>query len=478
MLPVDEFLVLDRNAVEWGVPVPALMENAGMAVADVVRDLQESGTNVLILCGPGNNGGDGLVAARHLENDFKVAVSFLDEGGGSRNAVCRQNLERVRHLLVDWDASLLEDGGLVVDALLGTGLRGELRQPYLGAVEVLNDFKGPVVSVDVPSGWGTRHAVRPDLTVTFHDVKEGMDENDCGSMVIVDIGIPPEAQNQTGPGEYLLYPSSAHDSHKGQNGRLLIVGGGPYTGAPSLAGMGACGIGVDLLHIATPESSFQSVASHSPLFIVHCLEGSRLGNPHVNDILSWMDQADCLLMGPGLGMGPETLQAVVRLMQECKLPLVVDADALHAIGPGHRLSLDRPMVLTPHGREFERLSGTSLPKDMHDRAEAVRQQASEFGCTILLKGETDIISDGQRIKFNTTGNSAMTSGGTGDVLAGVVAGLLSKGMTPFNAARLGAHLNGAAGDLSFRLKSYGMTALDLCQQVPYALKEGLGRALR
>lgn len=473
MLPVSEFPVLDRNASHHGVPVSELMENAGKAIAVAVRHRHPTGSYILILCGPGNNGGDGFVAARELQKDYVVNVAPLDDGHGPRNRLCQRNMEAVRHLLAPWHEDLLKDCGLVVDSMLGTGLNGTLRSPYKDVVIRLRSFRGDILAVDVPTGWGTSESYRPTMTVTFHDVKEGMTEKDCGSILVADIGIPKDSVDSTGPGEFLLYPLAARASHKGQNGKLLIVGGGPYTGAPALAGMGACKIGVDLLHIATPESSFLPVASHSPLFITHRLEGEMLSVPQLRRIRPLMDQMDCLLVGPGLGREPETLRAVDRLLRDCTLPMVVDADALRAFRADSVPYANSKMVLTPHKREFERMDGNKLPEELPRRKERVLTLAAKLGCTILLKGEVDIISDGKRVKLNHTGNAAMTSGGTGDVLAGVVAGLLSKGLTPFDAARLGALLNGSAGDLAFRKNSYGMTAVDVYEMLPQALKEGL-----
>ena len=473
MLPVTEFPIIDRNSSYHGVPVSELMENAGRAVAEAVRERHAKPSKVLVLCGPGNNGGDGFVVARELRVDHAVRVAFLDKGRGPRNRLCHRNMEMVQELMVDWHEGLLQDYDLVVDAMLGTGLQGQLRSPYLEAVVSLRSCLGDIVAVDVPSGWGTLDSYLPTLTVTFHDLKEGMTEKDCGSIIVADIGIPPEALDFTGPGEYLLYPMAARASHKGQNGKLLIVGGGPYTGAPALAGMGACKVGVDLLHIATPESSFLPVACHSPLFITHRLEGSMLSVPQLRRIRPLLDQIDCVLVGPGLGREPETLRAVDRLLRDCSIPMVVDADALRAFHVDKGPYNNRNMVLTPHKREFERIEGNKLPEDLTGRKGRVLSLASRLGCTILLKGEVDVISDGVRVKLNETGNAAMTSGGTGDVLAGVVAGLLSKGLSPFDAARLGAHLNGSAGDLAFQMKSYGMTAVDLYEMLPLALKEAL-----
>src|SRR6266849_6448720 len=392
MISPAEMRVLDRNAQYFGVSIMELMENAGKAVADAARsEFGTAGKNVLVLCGTGNNGGDGLVAARHLAKDARVTILLARSPDQFATPEAATNFERLRDVQIlaglDKSEEAIAAADLLIDALLGIGVEGPLREPYAALIRQMNASGKPILSVDVPSGFGTDQAVRPTVTVTLHDVKEGMTAENSGRIRVADIGIPAKIAGMIGPGEFTLYPVPKATSHKGQNGRVLVIAGGPYTGAPALVGYGALGVGADLIHVATPALAAQVVASYS--------------------------------------------------------------------------------------REFQTLTGKTLPDAPEERAEIVREAAKAFGATILLKGHFDIVTDGTRVKFNYTVNPGMTVGGTGDVLCGVVTGLMSKGMSPFDAARLGAFTNGHAGDLAFKVKSYGLTSVDVAENLGRVLAEFL-----
>src|SRR2546426_830915 len=392
MISPAEMRVLDRNAQYFGVSILELMENAGKAVADAARsEFAAAGKSVLVLCGTGNNGGDGLVAARHLAKDARVTVLLARSPDQFATPEAAKNFERLRDVQIlaglDKSEEAIAAAELLIDALLGIGVEGPLREPYAALIRQMNASGKPILSVDVPSGFGTDRPVRPTVTVTLHDVKEGMTAENSGRIRVADIGIPTKIATMIGPGEFTLYRVPRATSHKGQNGRVLVIAGGPYTGAPALVGYGALGVGADLIHVATPALAASVVASYSPMFIVH--------------------------------------------------PLV-----------GHRLLRE-------------------------DTRQTVDLAARAFGATILLKGHVDIVTDGTRMKFNYTGNPGMTVGGTGDVLCGVVTGLMSKGMSPFDAARPGAFTNGHAGDLAFKVKSYGLTSVDVAENLGRVLAEFL-----
>ena len=471
MLPLEEFKVLDTNAEQLGIPVSSLMEKAGQGLAEFIREDSGPEDRILFLCGAGNNGGDSFVAARLLKDDFFIKVALAKPLTDAHSALCREHLEKVRHLLANNEELDFQKFDLIVDGLLGTGLKAEVREPYRSLIRRLQTFSGKIISVDVPSGFQSNLSVTPNATVTFHDLKEGMSEETCGRIVLKDIGIPPRAALYVNHGEFHLYPKPKAASHKGENGKLLIIGGGPYTGAASLAGISACRVGVDLLHIATPARSFLPTSCYSPLFITHQLDGDALGVSNVKPIEALMNHVNCLLIGPGLGHKDGTLKAISKIIDGCAKPLVLDADALRVFDPKYSADLSSSaVVVTPHAREFERMAAQELPSDLDGRIESVKSFAFERNVTVLLKGDIDIISDGVCIKLNDTGNPSMTVGGTGDVLAGIVAGLLSKGMKPFDAARLGAYMSGCAGDRAFLKRSYGMTAEDVSESIPSVLK--------
>jgi NAD(P)H-hydrate epimerase len=478
MITATEMRVLDRNAQYFGVSILDLMEAAGKAVADAARDaFGASGRNVLVLCGTGNNGGDGLVAARHLAKEARVTVLLARSADQFTTDEARTNFERLRDVQIlaglDRSEDAIAKADLLIDALLGIGTEGALREPFASLIRQVNASGKPVLSVDVPSGFAADLAVRPAATVALHDVKEGMTPENSGRIIVADIGIPPKVARTIGPGEFVLYPIPRAGSHKGQNGRVLIVSGGPFTGAPALVAYGALGIGADLVHIATPALAASVVASYSPTFIVHPLVGHRLMREDLRQVLDLTAKADAVAIGPGLGDVEGTLEAIRDIVRQVTLPMVIDADAIHAVASEPKVLAGKRAVITPHSREFKVLTGKALPDSPDERAEPVREASRALGVTILLKGPVDIVSDGTRVTFNYTGNPGMTVGGTGDVLCGVVAGFIAKGMSSYDAARLGAFANGYAGDLAFKEKSYGLTATDVAEHLGHVLNEFL-----
>lgn len=471
MMSQDEVRVLDANAEALGVPNMTLMENAGRGVAEaILKNIEVKGKTVLILCGPGNNGGDGLVAARYLRKVCKVKIYLVKE---PKTDLSKKNLRKVRALVlgknqkVEKIRPLIKGSEVIVDSLLGVGLKGELRSPYTKLVNMVNKAKNWIVSVDVPTGFGMRRSVKPDITVTFHDKKEGMTKDDCGKIIVVDIGIPAEAEANTGPGEPLLIPRPDEDIHKGQRGNLLVVGGGPYYGAPALAALAAQRCGIDLVHLLVPENVVNKIASHSLDFLITPLEGSIIDELHMPSIIRHFRRYDAMVLGPGIGTNSD--EAVLELIKECPLPMVIDADALKALD-GHEKELKgKRIVMSPHSAEFRHLTTERPRADIGDRADQVKFWARRFHNTILLKGRIDLISDGKRIKRNLTGNEAMSTGGTGDVLSGIVGALLAKGLSPFDAARVGAYLSGKAGDMSRSELGHSMTASDVVGSIPKVL---------
>jgi hydroxyethylthiazole kinase-like uncharacterized protein yjeF len=476
MISAIEMRVLDRNAQHFGVSILDLMENAGRAVADTARrDFGIPGKKVLVVCGTGNNGGDGFVAARLLANEAKVTVLLARPPDQLATQEARTNFARLKGVQVleglDRSEAAMAEADLILDALLGIGAEGPLREPYATFIREMNAAGKPILSVDVPSGLGTDLVIKPTVTVTMYDAKEGMTPQNSGTIRIADIGIPAQIARTIGPGEFVLYPTPRSESHKGQNGSLLIIAGGPFTGAPALVAMGALGMGADLVHIATPALAAEIVASYSPNFIVHPLVGHRLLHEDLDIIVELAAKADAVAIGPGLGDAPGTLDTVRAIIKSLDKPLVFDADAIRAVGQEPTVLAKRKVVATPHSREFTALTGKTLPDSLEERARMVQEAARVLGITILLKGHVDIVSDGTRTKLNYTGNAGMTVGGTGDVLCGAVGGLLCKGLKPFDAARLGAFSNGYAGDLAFKVKSYGLTATDVADNLGRVLAE-------
>jgi len=506
MISGNEIKVLDKNSEFYGVPAFRLMENAGKGVADFIKnELKPKNKKILVFCGTGNNGGDGFVAARYLAKEYEVTVFLTGRKTEIKTDIARKNFNHLKKTnntvihdigsLKKIDELILENQ-IIIDSMLGIGIKGELREPYFSIVRKINSSKNKtIISVDIPTGVGTDTAVKPGFTITFHDIKNGMNEKNSGKIRIVDIKIPKKAMVYVGPGELsVFYPRPKKESHKGDNGRLLVVGGGPYYGAPALSSFAAQRTGIDLVYIVTPKRVARAITSYSPLLIKPVRLAKEMAkispnlivkdSNHEEKIVSedvkivegLIDKVHALLIGPGLGIDIETRTAVekiLRLFVQNKKPIVIDADAIQVVGKNPSVIMNSQTVLTPHMGEFKELTGVTLSKNLDDQKENVEEWAKKLGVTIILKGPTDIVSNGEQTKLNDVHNEAMTVGGTGDVLAGIIGALLSKDVEPFNAARMGVFLNGAAGNAAFKKRSYGLIATDIIDEIPGVLNKYL-----
>ena len=454
MISIMDSRVLDANSECLGVPVKSLMESAGKALAEIIDS--ECTGRTLIICGNGNNGGDGYTAAKFCKSNVTV-TSFKKP----KSPLCIEASNNIKS--VPYEDVKLTDYNLIVDCVLGTGVEGNLRPEYTEYISSVNQAGIKVISCDVPTGFGTETLVKSDITVTFHDIKEGMSQDNCGKVVIADIGIPTEAIETVNSGDFLRYPVSKKDSHKGQNGRLLIIGGGPYIGAPVSSALSALRVGVDLVTVATPKTSFVPIASMSPAYMVKQLTSDVLCMDDVPLILKMSENVDAVLIGPGLGLDEKTIDAVRELVQRLEIPTVIDADGITAIA--NNIPRGKDLIFTPHGKELIRLIDNPSDDSLYDFC-------SMYG-TVVRKGPVDLIYCSSKSRKNHTGCPAMTVGGTGDVLSGIIAGLRSKGMDSFDAACLGTHICGLAGERAFSEHSYGMTSVDVTDEIGHVLKERL-----
>jgi len=493
MITSREMRALELNSEYFGVSRLQLMENAGKTVADEIASrFKPDEARVAVFCGSGGNGGDGFVAARHLAClGFKVEVILagrstdIVDNEARRNWLALQALKGTIVLHEVYDSTLIPrvEAEVAVDALLGIGLKGSLRPPILQLVEKINEMKAFRLSVDVPTGINSEsgevlgNAVRADLTVAFHKTKPGLTKAKkyTGEIIIRDIGLPNEFEGFAGPGDVsLVVKPRPPEAHKGDFGRLLVVGGSEvYSGAPVLVALAALRTGVDLTYIAAPQKTAYAISSISPNLITVKLEGEHL-NPHNASVIKrYLEMSTAVAMGPGLGLHKETKDAVkeiMKLIEEGKTPLLLDADGLKAFAEFKR-KVDWPLVLTPHAGEYKILTGKEPPKDLEKRGVEVKRAAKELGVVILLKGHVDVISDGKRVKFNFTGNPGMTVGGTGDVLSGIVGAFLAQGANPFEAAVAGAFINGAAGDFVEKEKGYHMVPTDIIDWIPSVMED-------
>jgi len=476
MISARRMAAVDANAAALGVPRKQLMESSGGAVARAVREEAPPDGAVTLVCGRGNNGGDGFVAARFLD-DLDPAVRLLGRPGTIATGIARENWEAVREAGMDartvTDAAEFElgDPDVVVDAMLGTGATGALREPEATAARAINDAGATVVAVDVPSGVdadtgeATGAAVEADRIVTFHDEKPGL-AGLPARVDVADIGIPAAAELFVGPGD-LRALTRAADSHKGDHGSVLVVGGGPYAGAPALAASAALRAGADLAHVACPAAVAGDVQGYSENLIVHRLGGEALDPDHVERALALAGEHDAVVLGPGLGDAEGTLDAVAGFLDRFEGTAVVDADALQVVP---EVETAATLICTPHRGELRAMGGEA-PDDWRARADSAGAFAADLGAVLLVKGPRDVISDGETTRVGRTGNPGMTVGGTGDVLAGA-AGALACTMEPLTAAAVAAYANGRAGDLAVDDRGYGLVATDLLDRLPDALWGG------
>jgi len=493
MLSVEEMRALELNSQYFGVSRLKLMENAGKGVADAIsQKFNPKNLKVKIFSGLGGNGGDGFVAARYLAAaGADVEVILLGDPGRISSKEARENWDLLKKLGCARLTCLREsselgqlDADVIVDAILGTGLKTQLRGLFWEAVEAINRSGAFKVAIDVPTGIDSDTgevmgvAVRADLTLTLHDLKIGMPKaKECGEIVVVDIGIPEKALTHAGPGDvHIAIKDRAPGSHKGDFGRLLVVGGCPrYVGAPALVALGALRAGVDLAIVAAPEKVAWAINAISPDIITVKLPCEVISSKVLEQLGEEIRNSSGIVLGPGMGNKPETLMAVpkiIRLAGEAKVPVVVDADAIKALSKDPSAMRDANCVVTPHGGEFKILTGAELPEEINARAEVAKQHAKSLGATILLKGNVDIIAspDG-KVKLNSTGNPGMTVGGTGDVLSGILGALLAQGSDPFKAAVAAAFINGYAGDLAAQEKGFQLVASDLLDKIPSVIRE-------
>jgi hydroxyethylthiazole kinase-like uncharacterized protein yjeF len=487
-----EMRALEINAQYFGVSLLQLMENAGRSVAQETSSRFLKNKKAAVFCGLGGNGGDGFVAARHLlAADFEVTVVLMGRScdinheAAMSNWVILQSIQNKVDLIEVTDSSLIPkvNAGIVIDALLGTGTKGKLKPPITQAVNYINSLTSFKIAVDVPTGIDSDTgellgaAVKADLTITFHKEKPGLEKAKkyVGDLVVADIGLPKEMERFAGPGD--IYLSTKHrntTAHKGDFGRLLVIGGSEvYSGAPTLVSLAAMRTGVDIVYLAAPTKTALAISSMSPDLITIKLEGNNLNPANIETIKPYLTMVDAVVMGPGLGLSLETskfVKACVEEVEKAKKPLLLDADALKAFSKFKR-PLKVPLVLTPHVGEYNILTGEVLPENQDERILALEKTSKKLNAVVLLKGKVDLICNAERAKLNFTGNAGMTVGGTGDVLSGIVGGLMAQNVDVFEAAVAGAFVNGAAGDLVAGEIGFHMVATDIIDWIPQVFED-------
>jgi hydroxyethylthiazole kinase-like uncharacterized protein yjeF len=474
MIPGSEMAVVDRNAEALGVPRKQLMESSGNAVARAVEDMVDPGASVTVVAGRGNNGGDALVAARFLDG-YDLRILLLGRAETITTEIARENWEALQR--AEYDAREVRDSSAVrlgepdlfVDAMLGTGIQGSLREPAATAAHRMNDREVPVLSVDVPSGLDAEtgdlaaNAVEADRVVTFHETKPGLAPLDA-DVTVADIGIPEAAEAFVERGDLLRLGRDPR-SHKGENGEVLVIGGGPYVGAPALSAQAALRAGADLVRVTCPTAVSHEIQGYREDLIVRPMEGRKFEPAHVGPVLEFAAQHDVVVIGPGLGDDEETLEAARAIIEGYDGTAVVDADALRTVPA---IETEATLVCTPHQGELVRMGGGTT-EGWRERRDLVESFADDLGHTLLVKGHYDVVSDGETTRVSRTGNPGMTVGGTGDVLAGVT-GALAAVHEPIHAAAIGAYVNGRAGDIVCEERGDGLVASDMLDAIPDAMR--------
>jgi NAD(P)H-hydrate epimerase len=505
----EEMRRVDERAIrELGIPGATLMERAGKAAADVVvaelaARRRVRGARVLVVCGKGGNGGDGFVAARYLRRrgvrcdvalisaladvrgEASVKLAALQKAGG-RVSVIRE----ARQL-----APLVQRADVIVDALLGTGARGRPSGNVAETVAMLNAAGRPVIALDIPSGLSAdadlleTPAIRADVTVTFAGLKRALvmppGRDLAGRIVVADIGIP-AAELTRGLATFVLesddvralVPPRARTAHKGTYGHLLVIAGSlGKTGAAALAANGALRAGVGLVTVATAASQQPIVAGLVLEAMTAPLDEGMPGEVGARawDVVSTLlATREAIAIGPGLGLSDEAQAMARRVIAEAPRPVVADADALTALCGDLDLLRQAagPRCLTPHPGELARMLGTTVSDVQRDRIEATRAFAATYRVHVVLKGAISVIAspDG-RVVLNPTGNPGMASGGTGDVLTGMVGAFLARGLAPGDALGAAVYLHGLAGDIAAgRVGEESLIARDVIAALPDAFK--------
>lgn len=500
----DEMRTLERLAEEsLKIPASFLMERAGLAVVLALE--QEFGDlsnkSFLVLCGTGNNGGDGLVVARNLL-DHADAVSCVVVGEEERMTdLTRENLERLRLIGadikkfgvdVDLDSltELIKASDVIIDALLGTGTRGEVKSSLADIIKLVNLYGNYVVSVDLPSGLECDSgkvlgiAVKAILTVTFafpkpcHVLFPGRELS--GKLKVANIGIPKSLADSMNLRRSIitknlareLLPGRKRDSHKKTFGTLLVIAGSRrYLGAPALTCLGALRSGCGYVRLLSCEEAGRLAVGKEPGLVFSAIKGDKISIEDVELALKLAEEVDAIVLGPGLACEKSVFDFVCDFLRAVEKPLLIDADGLNCISndPSVLKSTRAPVIVTPHPGEFSRL--TKYPVDqVKYNYQLVEQFASQYGVVVVLKGATTIVSDGKTTYYNLTGNTSLAKAGSGDVLSGVIGGFLAQGLTPLNACLLGVYVHGIASE-KYDSKEGTMLVSELVDLMPHAIEE-------
>ncbi|MGB4504345.1 MAG: NAD(P)H-hydrate dehydratase [Syntrophaceticus sp.] len=516
LVKAAEMREMDLDATRrYGIPGLILMENAGLGIVDVIVNRcfrgKPQGKKVVIVAGPGNNGGDGFVVGRHLFNRGALVKFIISTSPENYSGDAAVNFKIINDMglpyqvlqpgLINDIKTTIKETDLIVDALFGTGFKGVPREPLVSLIRMINETGNPVLSVDIPSGLEADtgrvagECIKAVITVTMGMPKIGLylspGAQYTGEVVVGDISFPPELKSEEGGDYYLVdkemvareLPMRLPDQHKGDFGHVVVIGGTRgYTGAAALASNAALRGGAGLVTAVVPEQLYPIAAVKLTETMTYPAAGSRGGgfsSTCRESIQQILEKATVLAVGPGLGQDAETAEFLEDLLMNTRIPLVLDADALNIIARKKYLLTTAPLaeqrkhwILTPHPGEMARLCGVSISEIQSNRLEYAAQASREWGVVVVLKGNRTVITGpGSPLFINPTGNPGLASGGTGDVLAGLIASFLAQGLSPEKAAVCGVFIHGLAADqIADKKGAAGMIAGDLLEEIPVVIE--------
>lgn len=484
---------VDAHCIEQlGIPGILLMENAALKVLKHLDT--ESYDSYTIICGSGNNGGDGFAVARQLKSLGKTIEVFM-VGGGSLSADCRINHDILKAMGVPVESianvedldrfrDAIRSSQVVVDAIFGTGIKRALSEPYLSVVEIVNENSRYTVAVDIPSGMmGSTGeimgaCIRADKTVTFQLYKRGFlnysSQRYTGQVIVEPIGVPEEIIELYFQKEFItereeiksLIPKREVHSHKGNHGRLLIIAGSRgFTGAAYIAAEAAVKSGAGLVTLACYKKIEKILAAK-------LVEAMTLAYESKEDLESQIIKANAIAVGPGIGNSQNSLEILKLVLEKAEAPVVIDADGLNVLAAHLEILKDKrvPVIITPHVGEMARLTGYSVEYINSNRLQVAKDFAEKYSIIVLLKGYNTVITDGEYTYINPTGSSVMASGGMGDCLTGIVTSLIAQGIEPLRATQLSAYVHGYAADMLGQ-ELYSVTASEVIAVLPRVLKQ-------
>jgi NAD(P)H-hydrate epimerase len=500
---------LDSSAIhDFGIPGIVLMENAGRKTTDLLikRYGDPAGKKIIIFAGPGNNGGDGFVVARHLHQKRADVVVYLLVAPDKITGDAQTNLEIVKKLPIEIHTILNSDeisrvdissAFFIVDGLFGTGLKRDVRGHYAEVITIINNSNLPVAALDIPSGLDSDtgsplgSCIAANVTYTYGLAKPGQfsypGKDLCGILEVIDIGIPSEVVVNAQLHLELLnresvssmVPDRLSAGHKGSHGHMLVVAGSVgKTGAAILAAQGGLRAGAGLVSLCAPAKVNDIYESALFEAMTVLIQGTELGAPSIHDfktICEAMEGKKAVVVGPGIGQEAESVDLIKKIYTEATSPLVIDADGLNALTTetGVLSCNDSTIrILTPHPGEMSRLTGLTTTEIQKSRIKVAREFACQNNVYLVLKGAATVIAgpDGS-VAINNSGNAGMGTGGMGDVLSGIIGGLLVQGLSPWQAACLGVYCHGRAGDIVASTMKQGYLASEVAQIFPQVLSE-------